>query len=303
MEETKECILNPSLNYDSPLALRSFLEARKLGMQKKFGQNFLINPAARERLLNELNAETSSYVWEVGPGLGAMSCGILQRGLRLCVFEIDRGFSSALIELFGSNTDFCLVEGDALKTWKAEAEREKPEYFLGNLPYNIAATLIGSFIEGGLVFKRSVVTVQKEVGLRMNAAPGSSDYSSLSVLCASVYNTRNIMTLKGSNFYPVPHVDSLALCMEQRTDIDLKKYTPLFRSMVRSLFSSRRKTLKNNLVPFIKSCQTDKPKTPPAADEIAEAVFSAAGLSGSLRAERVSLDEFFALYTALEALL
>lgn len=303
MEDKKDCNLNPSLNYDSPQSLRSFLDTHGLGMQKKFGQNFLINPAARERLLDELGAEAASYVWEVGPGLGAMSSGILQRGLRLCAFEIDRGFSKALKELFGSNPDFRLVEGDALKTWQEEAKLEKPDYFMGNLPYNIAATLIGSFIEGGLIFKRSVITVQKEVGLRMNAVPGSSDYSSLSVLCASAYRTRNLMTLKGSNFYPVPHVDSLALCMEQRTDIATDKYSPLFRSMVRALFASRRKTLKNNLVPFIKSLKTESSAASSAADEVAEATFAAAGISGSLRAERVSLDEFFALYTALEDLL
>ena len=106
------------LDYDSPNALKAFLEERNLAMQKKFGQNFLINSRARKSLIDSLDIEEGTTVWEIGPGLGAMTSEILNRGAELTAFEIDHGFSAVLKELFADKTNFKLIEGDVLKTWK-----------------------------------------------------------------------------------------------------------------------------------------------------------------------------------------
>jgi 16S rRNA (adenine1518-N6/adenine1519-N6)-dimethyltransferase len=283
--------LTPSVDYDSPAGLRRFLDERGFGMQKKFGQNFLINRSARERLVDALGAENGSSVWEVGPGLGAMTALLLDAGLRVTAFEIDRGFAAALGEFFGDRPNFRLVEGDALKTWPVEAGRSGgPRFFFGNLPYNIAATLIASFIEAGTFFERSVVTVQKEVARRMAAAPGDSDYSSFTVLCASAYAVRPLLTLKPHSFYPAPNVDSQAVLMERRP-FDLPPETlRVFRPLVRALFSSRRKTVRNNLEAHL------------ASGELAAAALAGAGIAADLRAERLSVEEFAALARSVAAL-
>lgn len=294
-----------SIDYDSPSSLRRLLDQRGLGMQKKFGQNFLINPSARERLVEGLGVGEGESVWEVGPGLGSMTVLLLDRGLRVTAFEIDRGFAAALREAFGERPNFRLIEGDVLKTWPVERrEGGGARYFFGNLPYNIAAVLIGSTIEEGLIFDRAVVTVQKEVAKRMSASPGEADYSSFSVLCASAYTVRPLMTLKPASFYPAPRVDSAAVVLERKPiDAPVSRY---FRPLLRALFSSRRKTVRNNLEAFA-SALLAAPGIGNAggltASALTDAALETAGLDGGLRAERLSLENFGALAAALEALI
>ncbi len=283
--------MTPSVDYDSPVALRRFLEERGFGMQKKFGQNFLVNRAARERLVAALGAAEGDSVWEVGPGLGAMTALLLERGLKVTAFEIDRGFAESLRAFFAESPFFRLVEGDALKTWPAEARAAGgPRFFFGNLPYNIAAVLLASFIESGTYFDRAVVTVQKEVAKRMAAKCGEADYSSFSVLCASAYEVKPLMTLKPHSFYPAPNVDSQAVVME-RHPFELDGETlAVFRPLVRALFSSRRKTVRNNLESFLRSAAM-------AGDAL-----SAAGVKPELRAERLGLEEFASIARSVAAL-
>jgi len=273
-------------------------------MRKKFGQNFLINPRARSGLLDAMELRGGDEVWEIGPGLGAMTAGLLERGARVTAFEIDPAFAAILKEFFAGEAagTFRLVEGDALKTWrKEEADISTEETLLfGNLPYNAAAALLADFIESGHYFKRMVVTVQHEVALRMTAKPGSSDYSSFSVLCSSVYRISPLFVIKGSSFYPAPRVDSQGV----RLDLipDRGELPKLFYPLVRGLFSSRRKAVRNTLSAFAASVII-KPVSPEAsstAKEIAAETLDRANISGDRRPETLSKDEFAALAAFLE---
>jgi 16S rRNA (adenine1518-N6/adenine1519-N6)-dimethyltransferase len=292
-----------------------------------YGQNFLVNPAARAMLLDALDFEPGARVWEIGPGLGAMTAGLLERGAAVTAFEIDKGFIAVLEEFFGGNAAFTLVAGDVLKTWPGMCEpsdrcvpsvRCEPsdycvpsvrlgDYLLGNLPYNIGAALLADFIEKNRFFKRMVVTVQKEVARRMAARPGSKDYSSFSVLCASAYRVTPLSVLKGASFYPEPRVDSQGVRLDLRTDIDPAAYPVYFRPLLRCLFSSRRKTVKNNLQTFVSSvikgngARPDVPGLP--AGGISAEVLAAAGIPPNERAERLGLEEFVSLSAALERVL
>ena len=270
----------PKPAYNSGPALRSFLQERGLSIRKQWGQNFLINPHARKTLAGALNADGA--VWEIGSGLGSMTTELLERKLKVTAFEVDPGLCSVLEELFAADNNFTLVRGDVLQTWKTT---ENAPYLLGNLPYNIAAMLMGNLIEQRCFFKRMIITVQKEVAVRMTALPGSKDYSSISVLCASAYKMKIIMNLKRQSFYPVPHVDSAAICFERLPGLD--QPPPLFYSLVRSLFSSRRKTIANNLENFFPRSCTLK-------------ALEACGLGGRERAETLSPEVFISLAGKLE---
>jgi len=298
--------LPPSINYDSPKELKAFLEERGIGMRKKFGQNFMINPYERSMLLDALELPTGARVWEAGAGLGAMTDGLLKRGAYVTAFEIDPAFARALREFFadysvGSVGAFRLVEGDILKTWETVDETDNELFLFGNLPYNIAAALIAGFIEKGRFFKRAVVTVQREVALRMAASPGSADYSSFSVLCSSVYKVKLLRILKASSFYPAPRVDSQGVLMDL---IPQPEPIPkLFYLLVRSLFSSRRKTLRNTLTAFASSViiSNELPgKAFLSALEVALETLKKAGISGERRAETLSNAEFAVLAAFLE---
>jgi len=292
--------LNPELNYDSPKELSAFLNSQGLGMRKKYGQNFLINPMIRERLLDSLEVSPGDGVWEIGPGLGAMTKGLLAREARVTAFEIDPAFSRILRELFGNNENFNLIEGDVLKTWPV-AGQEEP-YLLGNLPYNIAAVLLAVLIEKKRFFQRMVITVQREVAQRMMAKPGTKEYSSFTVLCASVYKVSPLMVIKGPSFYPVPRVDSQGL----RLDVLSNRKLPsrLFYPLVRSLFASRRKTIQNNLSNFCASVIiTDNTVKDTLKETMVSEALERSGISGSRRAETLEVEDFARLARILEEIL
>jgi 16S rRNA (adenine1518-N6/adenine1519-N6)-dimethyltransferase len=277
------------LNYNSAAELRAFLDRNGLGMRKKFGQNFLINPAVRQALVRALKAKAGDSVWEIGAGLGAMTGPLLEKGLRVRAFEIDRGFIDALKDFFSANENFTLIEGDVLKTWPAQPPAD---YLLGNLPYNIAAALLADFIEQRRFFKRIVVTIQREVALRMAASPGCADYSSFSVVCASAYRVKPLMIIKSASFYPRPNVDSQAVLLELREDA-ARTRPACFYPLVRRLFSSRRKMIKNNLTGFFNPGQGA-----PAA--MALEALEKSALDGNKRAEDLTLEEFTALAKTIE---
>ena len=151
-------------NYDSPAELKSLLETLGFAMQKKFGQNFLIDKKTRENLISFLTLDKGTRVWEVGPGLGAMTYLLLEKGVHLTAFEIDKGFISLLKKIFLENSkqNFTLIEGDVQKNWLPYLiEHGKPNVFFGNLPYNIASDLIASTVEARVVFFTMVFYVQK----------------------------------------------------------------------------------------------------------------------------------------------
>jgi 16S rRNA (adenine1518-N6/adenine1519-N6)-dimethyltransferase len=273
-------------------------------MRKKFGQNFLINPAVRSRLLDALELESDDEVWEIGPGLGAMTAGLLERGARVTAFEIDPAFARILREFFASESQaFHLIEGDVMKTWRTLGTQTPPAelFLLGNLPYNVAAALLADFIESGRFFKRLVVTVQREVAARMAAAPGCADYSSFSVLCSSVYKVTPLSVIKGSSFYPAPRVDSQGIRLDLITE--RKEKNKFFHPLVRALFSSRRKTIRNTLSSFAASViikQNNQSGNKTCSMELAAAVLNLAGISGERRPETLGVHEFAALASFLE---
>lgn len=281
-------------DYNSPIALKSFMDENNMAMQKKFGQNFLVNADARKKLVDVLDVKPEMKVWEVGPGLGSMTSELLERGVNLTVFEIDHGFARLLAQFFeeyANSSHFSLVEGDVLKTWpKFAKENDIPERFFGNLPYNVAATIIADTITKGFRFDKTVFTIQKEVGQRMNAKPGTEDYSSFSVLCQWAYDVKPVMDLAGGNFWPVPNVASRAVLMTKKEDFPKCENPELFRKMVRQIFAFRRKTLRNNLSRFVKA-------------EICDEALKIAEIEPSIRAENLSVDDLLKLSDALNSVI
>jgi 16S rRNA (adenine1518-N6/adenine1519-N6)-dimethyltransferase len=249
-----------------------------------------------------------------------MTRELLAAGARVRAFEIDPGFSAYLREEFGGRPDFTLIPGDVLKTWRGETAAP---YLLGNLPYNIAAVLLGDLIEGKRLFKRMVVTVQKEVGRRMLARPGQDGYSSFSVLIAGAYQVRSLMTMGGSAFYPPPRVDSLGLRLDLRAgagadiladaragagpssgapvlaDAGRLSLPPLFYPLVRRLFSRRRKTIKNSLCFFVASYGIIGGRTP---KDLTMAALEGCGIRPEERPENLDISQFRALALALQQL-
>lgn len=282
-------------NYDSPAELKALLESRGFAMQKKFGQNFLIDKKTRENLISFLEISEGTRIWEVGPGLGAMTAFLLEKGAFLTAFEIDNGFISLLKKIFlGKSLNFTLIEGDVQKKWLPYLkEHGKPDIFFGNLPYNIASELIASTVEAGVVFDTMLFTVQKEAAERITARPNQKNYTAFSVLCSLFYECKILKTIPASAFWPQPNVESATVLFKAKKDFAEYKNYKLFIKIVKALFSSRRKNIKNNLGAWMKSN---------GYGDDYDFVLQKAGLNGNLRAESLALYDFLLLSDIISSL-
>ena len=278
-------------DYSSISSIAKLLEENGLGMTKKFGQNFLVSMSALERICALSGACEGKRVWEVGPGIGALTTKLLQTGADVTAFEIDHGFCRILREqAYVDVPSFTLVEGDALKTWKQVwAEQGTPDIICANLPYNVGSVFIASIIENRCIPQTMVFTLQTEVVDRICAKQGDEAFSGFSILTGIDYENSEAFKLKSGCFFPPPNVDSSVVVMRKRA-------TPLvpdgeakdFLELVRVLFAQRRKTVKNNLKATGKS----------SAD--IDRALSECGISPTERAERLGIDQILALKRSLQ---
>ena len=277
-----------NLNYDSPKEIERVLNEKGLAMSKKFGQNFLISPEGRKRLVDLMELEKGMKVWEIGPGLGAITHMLLKKEVCLTSFEIDHGFASLLRDVaFNDEENFNLVEGDALKTLFKKKLLPLPERIVGNLPYNVGSVMIGKLIENSYLPPLMVFTLQREVVDRMTSKPGEDDYSSFSVLTQMDYENKLSLKLPKGCFWPQPNVESAVVVMKKReTPLVPLNLRPVFIPLLRDLFHQRRKTIRNNLNSSLYGN---------LGKEKVEELLSRSALTGNERAEALSWDSLVRL--------
>ncbi|MDD4841653.1 MAG: 16S rRNA (adenine(1518)-N(6)/adenine(1519)-N(6))-dimethyltransferase RsmA [Sphaerochaetaceae bacterium] len=238
-------------SYDSPNAITNLLQERGFSMSKKFGQNFLISSSARKRIADAVISKQGVRVWEVGPGIGALTVQLLNRSANVTAFEIDHGFCRILRnEAFIGEPNFNLIEGDVLKTWeKVFHQQGTPDVICGNLPYNVGSVCIAKFLEKQCLPQLMVYTLQKEVADRLSASEGSKLWSSFTILANIDYKVRTVCSISSQSFYPPPNVDSSVVMMEKRVQpLVGPDERRTFLTMVDDVFAQRRKTLRNNLL-------------------------------------------------------
>ena len=279
-------------DYSSVSSIAKLLEENGLSMTKKFGQNFLISLPVLDKIVGLCDLQEGSKVWEVGPGIGALTTKMLQKGAQVTAFEIDHGFCKILREqAYPDCENFRLIEGDALKNWKTIFDKEgTPDIICANLPYNVGSVFIASLVEQRCTPKRMVYTLQTEVVQRMCANRGSSEYSGFSILTNIDYVNKEAFKIKSGCFFPPPNVDSSVVLMNKRenplvSEEDVRGLIVL----VRTIFSQRRKTVKNNLKGFGLS-----------SEELDE-VLSKAQIPLTERAEKLEFCQLINLLDALKA--
>lgn len=279
------------IDYDSPRAISGVLAEHGIALKKRWGQNFMVNRGARKRIVELLSPQQTEVVWEIGPGLGAMTALLVPKAGRIVLFEIDWALVRILQERFSEDRRVRIVAGDALATWRQVSEEEGvPAALFGNLPYRSAAMLVGSLLENGAVPGRMVFTVQKEVALRMQAGAGSPNYSGFSALCQAYCSVRTAGDLQPGSFFPAPEVVSTVVMLHRLPTFEVAD--PSFHAkLIRAAFASRRKTLQNNL--FASGIAKELGK------EALRAACSSARVDLADRAEQVSPRAFVELANAL----
>ena len=283
-----------NLNYDSPVEIDRVLKANGLAMTKKFGQNFLISGPMREKLVSLMEVESGMKVWEIGPGLGAITHMLLRDGVYLTAFEIDHGFVKILNEqAFNDEENFTLVEGDALKTLFKKRLLPLPERIIGNLPYNVGSVIIAKLIEQSYLPPMMIFTLQKEVVDRMVGKVGSESYSSFSVLTQIDYENTLSLKLSRGCFWPQPNVDSAVVVMKRREhSLVPDEYRETFLTLLRAIFQQRRKTVRNNLQSSLYGN---------SGKDFVELVLRQSGLDGSERAEVLPVEKIVEMAEVIQA--
>lgn len=254
----------------------------------RYGQHFLRNASVVARIADALGAEEGDTVVEVGPGRGALTGELLDRGLRVLALEIDPILAAVLARTFGERK-FFLVEGDALEV-EVDEELEEigsapPVALVGNLPYESATPMLRRFVRRADLFTRIVAMVQKEVADRLAAPPGGDAYGFLTVDVGVHARVRKLFDVLPGSFDPPPQVVSSV--------VELLPHAPASDAaealaVASAGFAARRKTLVNAL-------------SPRWGRERALAAVAEMGWPLTVRAETLGLDEFRRLSGALGA--
>jgi len=216
--------------------------------RKHFGQHFLAQPATAARIAQSAELADSDIAVEIGPGLGALTRHLLPETARLHLVEIDPDMASYLRTRVPADR-VVLHEQDVLDFDFSElsAQEDRRLVLLGNLPYNISSPLLFHLLECFPAIDRAVFMVQKEVGSRFAASPGSKDYGVLSVLLGIYGAVRALFTVGPGQFYPPPKVDSLVLRIDFAEEAPPGPPFAFLRKFVSLAFQKRRKTLQNSL--------------------------------------------------------
>ncbi|MCK5807244.1 MAG: ribosomal RNA small subunit methyltransferase A [Mycoplasmataceae bacterium] len=211
---------------------------------KRFGQNFLIDQKVLKHIIEVSDADNADVI-EIGPGLGSLSLYLLEVVNSLKAYELDRNMIRVLKGEI-KDPKFELLEGDFLKVFE---EPKTVSNVIANIPYNITSDILFKLFENSKNIKRATLMVQKEVGMRLTAHVGTSNYGKLTVTAMHFAKVNYEFTVPSKAFYPAPKVDSAIITI----DFNHAKYEESkdFLLFVKKCFTMRRKTLYNNLRQFL----------------------------------------------------
>lgn len=263
--------------------------------QKKFGQNFLIDPHVLDKIIAAAEITKDDFVLEIGPGIGTMTQALAEAAREVTAVEIDHKLIPILHETLADCDNVTILNQDVLKTDLAAIAREKnggrPIKVVANLPYYITTPIIMGLFESQVPVDSITVMVQKEVAQRMQAEPGTKDYGALSLAVQYYAQPYLAANVPPNCFIPRPNVGSAVIRLTRypKPPVQVKDERLMF-ALIRASFNQRRKTLLNGL--------KNAPELPFDREAILRAL-AQTGLSENVRGETLTLAQFAALSDAL----
>lgn len=228
------------------------LKKHHFSIQKKYGQNFLIDTRVLERIMDAAEITKDDCVLEIGPGIGTMTQCLAERAGEVMAVEIDRMLIPILEETLCAYDNVVLINDDILKVdiRKIVEERNegRPVKVVANLPYYITTPIIMELFESHVPLKSIIVMVQKEVADRMQSGPGTRDYGALSLAVQYYAKPKIVANVPPNCFIPRPNVGSAVIRLTRYEDPPVKVNDEgrMF-ALIRAAFNQRRKTLVNAL--------------------------------------------------------
>ncbi len=273
----------------SPTKIQHLLEQHNFNIKKKFGQNFIVDENIINNIISKANIDNNTLVIEIGPGIGSLTNKLALKAKKVLCYEIDTTLKPFLDDIVNEYSNVEIIYDDFLKVdINRDIDQNQCEkiYVVANLPYYITTPILVKLIESNIPINKIIIMVQKEVGDRFKAEPGSKDYSSLSVFLSYYYDIKKIIDVSRNVFLPKPNVDSIVLEFTKKEHLINLKNKELFFKLVRDSFKHKRKNIRNNLMDYdLKAV---------------EIVLKEHHFDLTVRAEQLSLAIFIAIANTLE---
>ena len=266
------------------------LRRHNFTFQKKYGQNFLIDPNVLQRVMDAAGVAEDDCVLEIGPGIGTMTQLLAERAGKVVAVEIDRNLIPILEETLSPYPNVTVINEDILKLDVRElisGQEGCPVKVVANLPYYITTPIIMSLLESGAPLENITVMVQKEVAERMQAGPGTKEYGALSLAVQYYSEPEVVANVPPNCFIPRPNVGSAVIRLTRygTPPVQAADAGKLF-AIIRASFNQRRKTLANSL--------GNAPGLGVSRERVAQ-VLEEMGLPAMVRGEALTLTQFAAL--------
>ena len=251
------------------------LDRHGLTPSRALGQNFVVDPNTVRRIARLADVGAGDAVVEIGAGLGSLTLALAATGANVTAVEMDRHLLPALREVV-EPSGVRVVPGDAMRMAWDEVLSDHPAWVLvANLPYNVATPLVLDLLDTVAAIERMLVMVQREVGERLAAAPGSGAYGIPSVKVAYWATAKVVGRVGPDVFLPRPRVDSVLVDIRRRPTPATPADPERLFTLVKTGFGQRRKMLRRSLAGLV------------SAD-----AFAAAGVRPEARAEELSVVEW-----------
>ena len=256
--------------------------------QKKYGQNFLIDPHVLDKIVAAAQIGPDDFVVEIGPGIGTLTQYLAYAAREVCAVEIDKNLIPILEDTLSGYDNVTVLNEDILKVdlnrLAGERNQGRPVKVVANLPYYITTPIIMGLFENHVPLESVTVMVQKEVADRMQTGPGSKDYGALSLAVQYYADPYIVANVPPNCFMPRPKVGSAVIRLTRHASFPVKvKDEKLMFALIRASFNQRRKTLANGL----------KNSTALAfTKEEVERAITACGLPLTVRGETLTLEDF-----------
>jgi 16S rRNA (adenine1518-N6/adenine1519-N6)-dimethyltransferase len=267
-----------------PRDTRDLLTRYGLRPRTNIGQHFVTDPNTVRKMVDIARVAPGDLVVEIGPGLGALTVALLDAGARVVAVERDRALGPVLAEVA---PEASVTIADAMKVDLA-ALAGRSAKLVANLPYNISVPLIIETLERVPAIRSYTVMVQREVGERLAARPGTEQYGAASVKVAYFGVAAVAARVSRRVFYPMPDVESVIVTIDRHARAPYRDRSGIF-DVVEAGFAQRRKTIRRAL------------RGAGFGAEAVERALARAGVAGEARAETLALAEFAALAKALGA--
>ena len=275
-------------NFVGIVLLVVFMEKYDVQFKKRYGQNFLKRRSVVERIADTCSLTKDDLVIEVGPGGAILTQELAKRAGCVLAYEIDLDLQEELQNKLDGFSNVTILFQDFLKSniiHDISSYSYQNIYFISNVPYYITTPILMKLINSEISFEKICMMVQKEVGDRFCAQPGSREYGSISVYLSYFYYIKKEFFVSRKEFIPMPNVDSVVISFQKKDNLLFLKDRDLFFQVVKDSFQYKRKNIRNNL----KKYNLD----------VVSSILNKYGYDLNVRAEQLSVEIFVDLANAI----